>query len=148
MSRQGLSQSHCASGNSTPFEEMLQWWRAIGNTVSTRPARGLNLRPPAPETNASQLDQLAGYCNVIRHLRIQWSRLGHCLHWVAWIYLWFTLTYTAVRSHEADIIIVKRLIHGRINVARVRVEPRSCDRSFSKTTHLLSRSRCWLTGTV
>ena len=71
MSRRGLSQGHCASGNSTPFEEMLQWWRVIGNTVSTRPARDLNLRPPAPETNASQLDQLAGYCNVIRYLRIQ-----------------------------------------------------------------------------
>ena len=71
MSRQGLSQSHCASGNSTPFEEMLQWWRAIGNSVSTRSAQDLNLRSPAPETNASQLDQLAGYCNVIRYLRIQ-----------------------------------------------------------------------------
>ena len=30
--------------------------RAVGNTVSN-----LNLWPPAPETNALQLDQLAGY---------------------------------------------------------------------------------------
>ena len=32
-----------------------------------------------------------------------------------------------VRSHQAEIIIVKRLIQGRNNVTRVRGEPRSCD---------------------
>ena len=37
-----------------------------------------------------------------------------------------------VRSHQAEIIIVKRLIQGRNNVTRVRVEPRSCDRGRRK----------------
>ena len=32
-----------------------------------------------------------------------------------------------VRSHQGEIIIVKRLIQGRNNVTRVRVEPISCD---------------------
>ena len=32
-----------------------------------------------------------------------------------------------VRSHQAEIIIIKRLIQERNNVTRVRVEPRSCD---------------------
>ena len=31
------------------------------------------------------------------------------------------------RSHQAEIIIVKRLIQARNNVTKVRVEPRSCD---------------------
>ena len=31
-----------------------------------------------------------------------------------------------IRSHQAEIIIVKRLIEGRNNVTRVRVEPKSC----------------------
>ena len=39
---------------------MSQRWRAVGNTVSDLTARDLNLRPPARETNALPLDQLAG----------------------------------------------------------------------------------------
>ena len=34
------------------------------------------------------------------------------------------LNLLLVRSHQAEIIIVKRLIQGRNNVSRVRVEPR------------------------
>ena len=37
-----------------------------------------------------------------------------------------------VRSHQAEIIIVKRLIQGRNNVTRVRVEPQSCNRGRGK----------------
>ena len=47
-------------GNTAPFEEMLQRWRAVGNSVSDWPALDLNLVPPAPQTNALRLDQLAG----------------------------------------------------------------------------------------
>ena len=44
-----------------------------------------------------------------------------------------------VRSHQAEIIIIKRLIQGRNNVTRVRVEPRSFDQGYQKNdafTHL------------
>ena len=37
-----------------------------------------------------------------------------------------------VRSHQAEIIIVKRLIQERSNVTWMRVEPRSCDQSRRK----------------
>ena len=113
----GYLQVIVPTGNIAPLEEMLQWWRAIGNTVSIWRARGLNLRPPALETNALPLDQLAGYCNLMWYLRIQCARLGECLHWVAWTYPRFILP-AAVQSHEAEIIIVKRLIHGRNNMAQ------------------------------
>ena len=45
-------------GNTAP-EEILQWWRAVDNTVFdlTGPV-DLKLEPPAPETNASPLDRL------------------------------------------------------------------------------------------
>ena len=38
-----------------------------------------------------------------------------------------------VRSHQAETIIVKRLIQRRNIVTRVRVEPRSCNRSRGKS---------------
>ena len=38
-----------------------------------------------------------------------------------------SLNLLVVRSHQSEVIIVKRLIQGRNNVTRVRVEPRSCD---------------------
>ena len=37
-----------------------------------------------------------------------------------------------VRSHQAEIIIVKRLSQGRNNVTRARVEPRSCNQGRCK----------------
>ena len=45
------------------------------------------------------------------------------------IFLWIfsnscSLNLLLVRSHQAEIIIVKRLIQGRNNVTRVRIEPR------------------------
>ena len=48
------------------------------------------------------------------------------------MFLWISsnscpLNLLLVRSHQAEIIIVKRLIQGRNNVTRVRVEPRSFD---------------------
>ena len=49
------------------------------------------------------------------------------------------LNLLLVRSHRAEIIIVKRLIQGRNNVSRVRVEPRLIDQSCHKNnafTHL------------
>ena len=47
-------------GNTASFEEMLQRWLIIGNTVSDLTSRDLNLRPPVSETNMLPLDQLAG----------------------------------------------------------------------------------------
>ena len=43
-----------------------------------------------------------------------------------------SLNLLLVRSHQAEIIIVKRLIHGRNNVTRVRIEPRSCGQGRRK----------------
>ena len=45
-------------------------------------------------------------------------------------------------EHQAEIIIVKRLIQGRNNETRVRVEPRLCDQDRRKKTLLPSRPRC------
>ena len=50
------------------------------------------------------------------------------------IFMWISsnscpLNLLLVRSHLAEIIIVKRLIQGRNNVTRVRVEPGSFDKS-------------------
>ena len=42
-----------------------------------------------------------------------------------------------VRSHQAEIIVVKRLNQGRNKVTRVQVEPRSCDRGRRKNDGLL-----------
>ena len=42
------------------------------------------------------------------------------------------LNLLLVRSHPAEIIIVKRLIQGRNNETRVRVEPRLCDQDRRK----------------
>jgi len=41
-----------------------------------------------------------------------------------------------VRSHQAEIIIVKRLIQGCNNATKVRVEPRSCDHGHRKNGDL------------
>ena len=53
------------------------------------------------------------------------------------MFLWISLNscplnLLLVRSHQAEIIIVKRLIQGRNNVTRVRVEPRSFDQGCRK----------------
>ena len=53
------------------------------------------------------------------------------------MFLWISsnscpLNLLLVRSHQAEIIIVKRLIQGRNNVTRVRVEPRSFDQGRRK----------------
>ena len=53
------------------------------------------------------------------------------------MFLWISLNscplnLLLVRSHQAEIIIVKRLIQGRSNVTRVRVEPRSFDQGCCK----------------
>ena len=42
------------------------------------------------------------------------------------------LNLLLVRSHQAEIIIVKRLIQLRNNVTRVRVERRSCGEGYRK----------------
>ena len=34
MNLRGSSARHCAVGNTVPFEETLQRWRAVGSTVS------------------------------------------------------------------------------------------------------------------
>ena len=43
-----------------------------------------------------------------------------------------SLSLLYVRSHQAEITIVKRLIQGRNKVTRVRVEPKSCDHDRRK----------------
>ena len=53
------------------------------------------------------------------------------------MFLWISLNscplnLLLVRSHQAEIIIIKRLIQGRNNVTRVRVEPRSFDQGRRK----------------
>ena len=46
------------------------------------------------------------------------------------------LNLLLVRSHQAEINIVKRLIQRRNNVTRVRVEPTSCDQGRGKNDAL------------
>ena len=53
------------------------------------------------------------------------------------MFLWISsnscpLNLLLVRSHKAEIIIVKRLIQGRNSVTRVRVQPRSFDQGIRK----------------
>ena len=45
----------------------------------------------------------------------------------------FPLNLLLVLSYQAYKIIIKRLIQGRNNVTRVRVEPRSCDRRLTQS---------------
>ena len=52
------------------------------------------------------------------------------------------LNLLLVRSHQAQLIVVKRLIQGRNNVTRMGIEPTSCDHGRRKTTPLPSRPRC------
>ena len=57
------------------------------------------------------------------------------------MFLWIPLNscplnLLLVRSHQAEIIIVKRLIEGRKNVTRVRVEPKSFDQNRRKNDAL------------
>ena len=52
------------------------------------------------------------------------------------------LNLLLVQSHQAEIIIVKRLIQRRNNATRVRVEPISFDHGLGKTTPLPSRPCC------
>ena len=54
------------------------------------------------------------------------------------MFLWISsnscpLNLLLVRSHQAEIIIVKRLIQGRSNLTRVGVEPRSCNQGRRKS---------------
>ena len=69
------------------------------------------------------------------------------------MFLWISsnscpLNLLLVRSHQAEIIIVKRLIQGRNNVTRMQVEPRSFDQgrrkndAFTHLATLLTGSLC------
>ena len=51
-------------GHTSSFEEMSQRWQALGNTVSALTGPRFNLSPPAPETKALPLDQLAGWFKI------------------------------------------------------------------------------------
>ena len=72
------------------------------------------------------------------------------------MFLWISsnscpLNLLLVRSHQAEIIIVKRLIQGRNNVTRVRVEPRSFDQGRRKNdafTHSATLPTCWTVAAV
>ena len=58
------------------------------------------------------------------------------------------LNLLLVRSHQAEIIIVKRLIQGRNNVTRVRIEPRPFDQGRRKTTPLSIYPCCYLASSI
>ena len=47
-------------GNTAPFEEMLQRWRAVGNTLFDLTSPRFDFRHPAPATNALPIDHLTG----------------------------------------------------------------------------------------
>ena len=56
----GAISASLRTGNTAPFKEMLEQWRAVGNTVPN--TTGLRFEPQtsAPETNALPFDQPAG----------------------------------------------------------------------------------------
>ena len=66
------------------------------------------------------------------------GKIGTCLgvsddpmfQWISSNY--YALNLLLVRSHQVEIIIVKRLIQGRNNMTGVRVEPRSCHQGRRK----------------
>ena len=69
------------------------------------------------------------------------------------MFLWISsnscpLNLLLVRSHQAEIIIVKRLIQGRNSVTRVRVEPNDQGRrkndAFTYSATLPTKQRCRL----
>ena len=94
------------AGNTAPFEEMLQRWRAVGNTVSDLTvniriivgntvsdltARDSNLRPPAPKTNTSPLDQLAGIAenSLLKLSQTHTSNFySNRVKWLFWLPVW------------------------------------------------------------
>ena len=47
-------------GNTAPSKECRSGGEPLATQCPTGPAQDLNLKPPAPETNALSLDQLAG----------------------------------------------------------------------------------------
>ena len=47
-------------GNTAPFEEMLQWWRAVGNTVSNLTDPRFKPRTPRSRNELVTARQLAG----------------------------------------------------------------------------------------
>ena len=49
------------TGHGASFEEMLQRWRPLATLCPILPARDLNLRPPAPKTNALPADRVASW---------------------------------------------------------------------------------------
>ena len=56
--------------------------------------------------------------------------------------------FAAGRSKPAEVIIVKRLIQGRNNVTRVRIQPKYAISVVVKTTPLPCRPRCRLLTTL
>ena len=62
------------------------------------------------------------------------------------MFLWVSpnfcpLNLLLIRSHQVEIIIVKRFIQGRNNVTRVRVEPRSFDQGRCKNDAFIHLAR-------
>ena len=52
-------------GNTALFEEMSRGGEPLTTLCPIWPTQDLNLKPPAPETNALPLDQLAGMIKVV-----------------------------------------------------------------------------------
>ena len=66
-------------GNTVSFKRMSQWWRAVGNTLSALTGARFEPPPPAVETNALPLYQLAGQnqTRVEKHLK-SCATILHC----------------------------------------------------------------------
>ena len=60
ISLRGPSPRHCARATQLLSKKYRSGIEPLATQCSIRPARDLNLGPPAPETNALPLDQMAG----------------------------------------------------------------------------------------
>ena len=61
MSQHGSSPRHCARVTQLLSKKYRSGGETLAALCPIRPARDLNLGPPAPETNAIPLNQLAGF---------------------------------------------------------------------------------------
>ena len=69
-------------GNTAPFEEISQQWRiALAKLCPIWPARDMNLRPPAPETNALPLVGFWSCFDAKVSELVQWSFCSGCKHY-------------------------------------------------------------------
>jgi len=61
---------------------------------------------------------------------------------LCWLFVFYSNNLLLVRSHQAEITVVKRLIQGRNNATRVGLEPRLCDHGQGKNGAFVLSSTC------